>query len=159
MQFKEWLESRTYAHDIKVVYHWDIESDFYKVLRKQGTGRDEYGRIMLLWVSPNKHSNEIWANHVGDVDNKKTFYLHKIGMPKDLFNEYVEREKTQHNALPSAFRRSPLPELAIMQKDWSKLIPISTTPYYRSEMLKLSSVADRRINTLTKTPQIPRIKI
>ena len=52
MKFKQWLEARdsgTKWHDMKIVYHWDTESNWNKVLRRQKMG---------LWVSPNKDIND-----------------------------------------------------------------------------------------------------
>ena len=50
MQFKKWLESKTYADQVKYVYHWDQESDFYKVLQRQGGRNSEGPMLKALWV-------------------------------------------------------------------------------------------------------------
>lgn len=154
MKFKAWLEGQTYSHDLKLVYHWDIESDWYKVLHKQGRNfpskqskkrAREYDpealqRVYALWVSPNKNMNEFWARWMASSREHRegtVFYLHTIGMSRDLYQKYLDKERRNWNP------RSPM-EFVISQEDWDQLIPISVKKYSRKELLKLSSAASRR---------------
>ncbi len=138
MKFKQWLEARdsgTKWHDMKIVYHWDIESNWNKVLRRQKMG---------LWVSPNKDINDSWATWMvsGNErdeggEGKNTFYLHKTGMPRDLFSFYYNIERK--GWAPNAPR-----ELVIAPEHWNQLEPISISSHQRSELLKRSFRANRR---------------
>jgi len=130
MQFSKWIESDTYSHNLKMVYHWDIESDWNKVLQKQDPN---YG----LWVSPNKDWNDHWASTIvsgsGDFD-KHSFYLHIIGMPRELFRKYHSNQQT----VPSRFGiySGEAKEFVISPEDWDRITPVNVIQYKRSDMLK-----------------------
>jgi hypothetical protein len=149
MHFKQWLESRTYADQVRYVYHWDVESDWHKVLQKQG-GRNSSGESMwkALWVSPNKDANESWATWIasGAEGNhpKTSFYLHTIAMPRDLYRKYYEKEAN--------WDKQAVRELVIDSADWDQLRHVSVKYYSRSELLKLSFANDRRTEIHKKYP-------
>lgn len=154
MSFKSWLESRTYVHDLKLVYHWDTDSDFYKVLNKQGRNfpskrakkklrqfnSESLQRVYALWASPNKSMNEFWASYIlsSNVNRPSTkFYLHTIGLPRYLYQRYLEKERDVWSP------QSPR-EFVIPSNDWNKLTPISVKEYSKKELLGLSSSSRKR---------------
>lgn len=129
--FRGWLEARTYAHQGKIVYHWSTESSWNKVLQKQKIG---------LWVSPNSNMNDFWASWLvsgNDHENRMTYYLHKIMMPRDLYAQYIEKERGTW--APHAVR-----ELVIVPQHWNLIRHVGVTEHRRSELLKRSVAADRR---------------
>lgn len=129
MEFREWMEARTHGHDLKHVYHWDTESSWNRVLQKQGIG---------LWVSPNKDWNDHWAAAMvsGQEHDRgeKTFYLHTIGMPRDLYNKHKAEGRTAGNRFGQT--SGDAREFVIPPQEWEMLVPVNAKPFKRSELLK-----------------------
>jgi hypothetical protein len=108
---------------------------FYKVLRKQGASG-----VRALWVSPNKAMNEYWASHIITANEHKPFtkfFLHIIGLPRYLYQRYLEKERNVWSP------QSPM-EFVIPSDDWDKLKPISVKEYSKKELFKLSFASQRR---------------
>jgi hypothetical protein len=170
--FKEWLEARTYRDQqrLRTVYHWDTESDFYKVLQKQGRnflskrgkraersgntfpGFRQEPRVYALWVSPNADWNDHWAAWMvrGNYNSKSTFYLHKIGMPEELYQKCLNFERPNWDEEGQA-----VPELVIMQKDWESLVPLGVQAFSRKELLDKTQANMVRRNTHGKETIVP----
>ena len=163
-------ESRTYKEQLKLVYHWDVESNFYKCLQKQGRlfpskkakenmrkyDSEVLARVYALWVSPNKDWNDHWAHWMVRSNNfeqgKKSCYLHTIGMPRSLYEKYrtIERKNFDDNKMP-------VQEFVVRQEDWDKLIPISVKEVSRKELLNRTFAHDARRAAHTKVPLIPNL--
>ena len=138
-------ESGTYADQMKYVYHWDVESEWYKVLQRQGhrkntRTRKTYKRerdlpIMALWVSPNADANESWARWMVSATDyrSQSVYLHTIAMPRRLYAYYTQMEQPEGNK-----------EFVINEEHWDQLIPVSVKRYNRSDLLKMSFAQARR---------------
>ena len=129
MEFRNWLESRTFKHDLKYVYHWDSESSWNRVLNKQKRE---------LWVSPNKDWNDHWAvwmvSGQGDDQGVQIFYLHTIGMPRDLFRQHQARNKRAFTFFGN--KEGQGSEFVIPSEEWSLLVPVGVKAFKRSELLK-----------------------
>ena len=162
-------ESRTYRDQLKLVYHWDTESDFYKVLQKQGRvfpskrakkngrqyDREALSRVYALWVSPNKDWNDhwaAWAVRANDYKGKVSFYLHTIGMPRELYERYKNKERSGWDENNQA-----IPEFVITQADWPQLVPISVKEYTRKEILNKHDAHSQRRVTHAEVPLIPNL--
>ena len=149
--FQEWLEARTYADQVKYVYHWDTESDWYKVLQKQGLrqvkrkNRPE-NPVKAVWVSPSKDANESWATWAVSAAEAgwETIYLHTIAMPRALYHYYYSFE--------SKADTQPVKEFVINERDWNQLTPVSVKPYRRSDVLRMATAFQRRAEMHRKLP-------
>lgn len=130
MEFRSWLEARTHGHDLKHVYHWDSESNWRKVLQKQD---HNYG----LWVSPNKDWNDHWASAIvsgQDDQRRRVFYLHTIGIPRDLYNKHKGQDRTAINWFGP--ETGDAKEFLILPQEWNSLIFVNVRPFKRSDLLK-----------------------
>lgn len=161
-------ESKTYKEQPKLVYHWDTESDFYKVLQRQGRNfpskkskksarqydSEALHRVYALWVSPNKDWNDHWATWMVSANNaeggKNSYYLHTIGMPRELYEKYRAKERLNFDS-----NKMPVQELVISQADWPQLIPISVKQFSRKELLSRTFAHDARMATHSKVKTIP----